>query len=432
MADRNGNTDAEDALLGALLLVEDALTYCIPKVEVEDFTKEINQKVYRTLQVMYEEGSRIDPVLVRRKAKVSASVIAELMDSCPVPKNYPFYVKQVTQDAEQRLLARTLYDAAAMAHAGESSEAWSAIEDVRERLSRQDADSEYDAARLLSVTLDVADAYAQGSKAVLGTTTGWPSIDKVVGGLVPGNLWVVAARPGKGKSAWAANLLVNVARSGEHALLLSLEMSAQEIGMRLLCRESKLNWESLRDGKVPDAGRLLVDAATRLSALPLTVNDNPRVQVGSIRSLCQALKPAVVIVDYVQLMSGPVRSNREQEVAAISRGLKLLAKEERCTVIALAQLNRQVEMRGDGASPQLSDLRDSGALEQDADIVAFITPRGHNPYEADLEFNVAKNRNGMAKAVFLTWNKPHIDMYDKHLSVAGVPAPVPVAGIPGP
>jgi replicative DNA helicase len=144
----------------------------------------------------------------------------------------------------------------------------------------------------------------------------------------------------------------------------------------------------------------------------LTVIDQPRVTVGYLRSVCQQQRPAVLIVDYVQLMSGPVRNSREQEVAAISRGLKLLAKEEQVCVVALAQLNRNVEMRGDGASPQLSDLRDSGSLEQDPDIVMFLVPRNGTPYASDLHLEVAKNRNGMAKAAVLQWDKPHVSLTD--------------------
>jgi replicative DNA helicase len=334
------------------------------------------------------------------------------MEGCPVPANYPFYLKQVLDDAQARVTAQAFTDASSLAADGESPAAWDVIEDIRQRLGVDDADATFDAQDLMGRTLDMADAYAQGSRAVLGVPTGWPSVDRIIGGLIPGNLIVVAARPGKGKSALAANLLVNVARQGERTVLVSLEMTAAEIGMRLICRAGQLNWESLRDGKVEDATSRIVTAAAGLSDLPLTVIDQPRVTVGYLRSVCQQQRPAVLIVDYVQLMSGPVRNSREQEVAAISRGLKLLAKEEQVCVVALAQLNRNVEMRGDGASPQLSDLRDSGSLEQDPDIVMFLVPRNGTPYASDLHLEVAKNRNGMAKAAVLQWDKPHVSLTD--------------------
>ena len=412
MAVRNDIAEIEVCLLGCLLLREDAVIHCVPKLEVEDFAYEFHQKVFQVISSMYEEGERIDPVLVRRKLRCRAGQISELTDLVIVPNNYPIYLRQVQRDAEQRILARGLEDAALMAQEGAAGPAWQAVEDLRERLTRADDEMTYDSERLMLDTLGVAEAYVRGERAVLGCSTGWPSMDQVVGGLIPGNMWVVAARPGKGKSAFAANLLVNVAKLGERAALVSLEMSAQEIGMRLLCREAKVNWESLRDGKIQDAGKLMVDASNRLMHIPMTVIDQPRVSVGSLRAAVQQTKPAVIIVDYVQLMTGPTRNNREQEVAAVSRGLKLLAREEGVCVIALAQLNRNVEMRGEGASPQLSDLRDSGSLEQDPDIVAFLVPRHGTPWAAELDFEVAKNRNGMAKQVHLQWDKATVAITD--------------------
>lgn len=425
---RNVAHDSEVALLGSLLTLEDAVIYSIPKLEVDVFASDFNGKLFSVIQKMYEDGERIDPVLVRRKMKCRADELHDIMEGCPVPANYPFYLKQVLGDAEARVTAQAFTDASSLAADGESPAAWDVIEDIRQRLGVDDDDATFDAESLMGRTLDVADAYAQGSRAVLGVPTGWPSVDRIIGGLIPGNLIVVAARPGKGKSAFAANLLVNVARQGERTCLVSLEMTAAEIGMRLICRAGQLNWESLRDGKVEDAASRIVTSAAGLSDLPLTVIDQPRVTVGYLRSVCQQQRPSVLIVDYVQLMSGPVRNSREQEVAAISRGLKLLAKEEQVCVVALAQLNRNIEIRGDGASPQLSDLRDSGSLEQDPDIVMFLVPRNGTPYASDLHVEVAKNRNGMAKAAILQWDKPHVDLVDSFRQPASKLDPLAVSG----
>lgn len=431
MVKRHDTQDAEVALLGSMLNLEDAVTFAAPKLEPDDFSGEFTRKLFQTIQQMHEDGERIDPVLVRRKLKCRAMDIQDISDACPVPRNYPFYLKQVQKDSEARITARAFQDAALMANDGESPAAWDIIEEVRERLGAQDDDATFDAPSLMGKTLDVADAFAQGSRAVLGVPTGWPSVDRIIGGLIPGNLIIVAARPGKGKSALAANLLVNVARQGERTVLVSLEMTAAEIGMRLICRQAELNWESLRDGKVSDAATKMVEAAGALGELPMTVIDQPRVTVGYLRSVVQAQKPAVLIVDYLQLMSGPTRNSREQEVAAISRGLKLLAKEEHVCVVALAQLNRQVEMRGEGMSPQLSDLRDSGALEQDGDIVVFLVPRNGTPYTAELHVEVAKNRNGMAKAAILMWDKPHVALTDLHREPASRLDPLsPINAVP--
>lgn len=412
MTRRNDTTETETALLGSLLLNEDAITYVVPRTEVDHFSSDFNRRLFTVIQSMYEAGERIDAVLVRRKMGCRALELHEVQEACPVPKNYVFYHRQVTVDAESRLMASALQDASVMATDGDTPAAWEVIEDIRQRLGTQDDEATFDASTLMSKTLDVADAYATGSRAVLGVPTGWPSIDRIIGGLIPGNLIIVAGRPGKGKSVMAANLLVNVARQGERTLLVSLEMTAAEIGMRLICREAQLNWESLRDGKVQDAGTKMVDAAERLAGLPMTVVDQSRVTVGYLRSVVQSERPAVLIVDYLQLMSGPTRQSREQEVAAVSRGLKLLAKEEQVCIVALAQLNRNVEMRGEGTSPQLSDLRDSGSLEQDADIVVFLVPRNSTPYVSELHIEVAKNRNGMAKSAILQWDKPHVSLTD--------------------
>lgn len=412
MVRRNDSKDAEVALVGAMLVLEDAVAYAAPKLTPEHFAGDFTSRLFDVIQQMYEQGERIDPVLVRRKMKCRATELHDVMEGCPVPSNYVFYMKQVEKDAEARITSRAFADAASLATEGEGAAAWDVIEDIRQRLGAQDDDATFDASALMGRTLEVADAFAQGSRAVLGVPTGWPSIDRIIGGLIPGNLIIVAGRPGKGKSALAANLLVNVARQGERTVLVSLEMTAAEIGMRLICREAELNWESLRDGKVNDAATKMVDAAGALSDLPMTVIDQSRVTVGYLRSVVQAQRPAVLIVDYLQLMSGPQRQSREQEVAGISRGLKLLAKEEEVCVVALAQMNRGVEMRGEGASPQLMDLRDSGALEQDADIVMFLVPRNSTPYAAELHVEVAKNRNGMAKSAILGWDKPHVALSD--------------------
>jgi replicative DNA helicase len=261
----------------------------------------------------------------------------------------------------------------------------------------------------------------QGERAVLGVPSGFPSLDKTISGLVPGNFIVVAGRPGKGKSLFGTNLMVNVAKQGYQVALFSLEMTAQEIAMRVLCREAQVNWQMLRDGQARDA-TALVDATTRLESLPMTVVDEARVGLGQLHSYCRRFHPEVLIVDYVQLMASGAPEGRQEEVAKVSRGLKLLAKEQRVCVVGIAQLNRNIEMRGDGASPQLSDLRDSGSLEQDSDVVAFLIPREGT----GLDVNVAKNRNGPAAQFRLKWTRAIGDLADELV------APPPLRVVPPP
>jgi replicative DNA helicase len=308
--------------------------------------------------------------------------------------------------------------------AGELGAAKQLVEQVLEP-DDEDKLTVYDAPKLFSLSLDIVDSAAQGMANVLGYPSGWPTLDRYIGGLVPGNVVIIAGRPGQGKSAVATNLAVNVAKTGVKVLLFSLEMTAAELGMRMVCRQAKVGWQLLRSGTATaDNHRGLVDAAEALSHLPLVVIDHGDVTTTFIRSILRQHQPQVVIIDYVQLMASPGKDSRQQEVAAISRSLKLLAKEQGVCMVALAQLNRNIEMRGGaGASPLLSDLRDSGTLEQDADIVIFAAPRTGN----DLELIVAKNRNGQVSTngeVMLKWTRGLVDIEDPlqaapHLKVAG-------------
>jgi replicative DNA helicase len=248
--------------------------------------------------------------------------------------------------------------------------------------------------------------------AYTGIPTGFVDLDNLMSGLQPGNLIVVAARPGIGKSSLAMNVARNIAVANEPVAMFSLEMSRMEIGMRLLCAEARVPWDRIRNKRVgPDDWQRVVHAAEILHDAPLSIVDSGNVNIVDIRAKARRMRSSnqglsLIIVDYLQLMTSPsVRrpDNRQQEVAEISRQLKLLAKELHVPVMALSQLNRNPEARAD-KRPQLSDLRESGAIEQDSDVVMFIHRDDADPEKKkQAELIVAKHRNGPTDTVRLSF-----------------------------
>src|SRR6266571_2029209 len=265
----------------------------------------------------------------------------------------------------------------------------------------------------------------QRDSTLAGIPSGFVDLDNLMSGLQPGNLVIVAARPGVGKSSFVTNVARNVAVDAgtpdrpTPVLMFSLEMSRFEIGMRLLCGEARVAWDKIRSGRVQtEEWTRIVEAAEVLHEAPLYIVDSGNVTVVDIRAKARRLRSrreglGLIIVDYLQLMSGHTRfENRQQEVAEISRSLKLLAKELEIPVIAVSQLNRNPETRAD-KRPQLSDLRESGSIEQDSDIVMFIhrddaTDDPSTKGKADII--VAKHRNGPTATIPLTF-LPHLTLF---------------------
>jgi replicative DNA helicase len=252
----------------------------------------------------------------------------------------------------------------------------------------------------------------QRDSAFAGVPTGFVDVDNLLSGLQKGNLLVIAARPGVGKSSFVTNIARNVAAdSGVPVAMFSLEMSRFEIGMRLLCGEARVAWDRVRSGRMAtEEWTRIVEAAEILHETPLYIVDSGNVTIVDIRAKARRLRSrpeglGLIIVDYLQLMSGHLRTeNRQQEVAEISRSLKLLAKELEIPVIAVSQLNRNPETRAD-KRPQLSDLRESGSIEQDADVVMFIhRDDSDDPQvKGKADIIVAKHRNGPTATIPLTF-----------------------------
>jgi replicative DNA helicase len=423
------NLEAEESVLGAMMLSGEAIADVVELVKPDDFYKSANAKVFDTLRSLYARGDPVDAITaveeLRRRGMLDEVgghlYIHELVEQVPTPAAAANYAKIVAQHA---LLRRLIWAAADIMDA-----AYAAPEDP-EQVADEAEQRIYDVARhdekeqvaslrdLVDQAMTDLEKIQNRESAFAGVSTGFRDLDALMSGMQPGNLIVVAARPGVGKSSFVTNLARNVAVEGRQPVaMFSLEMSRWEIGMRLLCAEARVPWDSIRNKHVgaDDWGRI-VQAAEMLHDAPLSIVDSGNVTIVDIRAKARRLSArrqglGLIIVDYLQLMSHHRRvDNRQQEIAEISRSLKLLAKELEIPVISVSQLNRDPERRQD-KRPQLSDLRESGAIEQDADVVMFIHRDDSDPAKKGLaDLIVAKHRNGPTDSIPLTF-LPHLTQF---------------------
>ena len=423
------NLEAEESVLGLMMLTTEAIADVVELVRPEDFYKTSNQRIFETLRSIYARGDPVDAITaveeLRRRGileEVGGHLyLDELVDGVPTPAAAGSYAKIVAQAA---LLRRLISAAADIMEMGYSApeEPERVADDAEQRIYDVARREEKDQIATLHDLVDQAmidlEHIQNRDSAFAGLPTGFRDVDSLLSGLQAGNLIVVAARPGIGKSSFVTNLARNVAVDSRSAVaMFSLEMSRWEIGMRLLCAEARVPWDSIRNKRVgaEDWSRI-VQAAESLHDAPLTIVDSGNVTLVDIRAKARRLSTrknglGLIIVDYLQLMSHNRRvDNRQQEIAEISRGLKLLAKELGIPVIAVSKLNRDPERRQD-KRPQLSDLRESGAIEQDADVVMFIHRDDMDPAKKGLaELIVAKHRNGPTDSVPLTF-LPHLTQF---------------------
>ncbi len=411
------NLDAEEALLGAMLLSRDAVAAASEAVHGADvFYRPAHAHVFEAITVLTARGDAVDPITVadelRRRDLLDAvggsAALVSLQANAPGTANAAHYARIVRDHA---MLRRLIGAAGSIAE-----RAYGLPDDVRKAVDEAES-LVFDIARhegegstspikdLLSESLErLEELYDRGSR-ITGTPTGYVDIDAMTSGLQPGALIVVGARPAMGKTSFALGMATNAAmKANRPTLVFSLEMSKVELSQRILCAEARVDSKKIRTGDLKEGDwAAIVNAVGRLAEAPVWIDDNPNVNVMEIRSKARRLRSEVgdlgmVVVDYIQLMTG--RNNaesRQVEVSEISRSLKLLARELECPVVALAQLNRGLEQRAD-KRPMLSDLRESGALEQDADVVMFIyrdevyDPKQENAGLA--EIIVAKHRSG--------------------------------------
>jgi replicative DNA helicase len=422
--------DAEESLLGAMLLSRDAIAAALECCTSDDFYKPAHGHIFSAVTSLYARGEPADPVTVadelRRSGLLDAvgdpSILISLQVNTPSTANASHYAKIV----EEHALLRGLVSVA-----GEIAElGYSVPEDVSEVIDRAETmvfevaqrrvvDSMSSLRDLLAQSLDHLESLYERGDTITGVPTGYTDLDERLAGLQKANLVVIGARPSMGKTAMALGV---VAHAAVHArvpvLLFSLEMSHLELTQRLLCSEARVDATRMRNGRLLEADwPKISDAIGRLGDAPIYIDDNPNVTVMDIRAKARRLKAreglGLVVVDYLQLMTGHQRSraeNRQVEVSEISRGLKVLARELDIPVIALSQLSRNLEMRQD-KRPVLSDLRESGSIEQDADVVMFIyRDEIYNPDSADrgkAEIIIAKHRNGPTGVTQLAFMDHH-------------------------
>jgi replicative DNA helicase len=421
------NLDAEESVLGAMMLSPGAIGAVSEVLSASDFYRESHAKIYRAALALYGKGEPVDAItlvdeLERRDdlEQVGGKVrIHELAALVPAAANAAHYARIVREMATLRGLIRAGTEIARLGieRPGEAPELVDRAEQVVFELAQSRVSSDFShIEELLKASFERITALYEQGVDITGVPTGFRDIDHLTTGFQPGNLVILASRPSMGKSGLALCMAANLAvRVETPVALFTLEMSKSEVTQRLMCSEAKVESQRLRSGKLaPDDWPRLTAACDRLSQAPIYVDDTGSVTMMEIRSKARRLKIrepglGLIIVDYLQLMtSGASVENRVQEVSAISRSLKVLARDLDVPVLALSQLSRAVEQRHD-KRPILSDLRESGSLEQDADLVFFIYRDEYYDPDSDqqglAEVHLAKHRNGPTGMVKLSFLK---------------------------
>jgi replicative DNA helicase len=416
---------AEESLLGAMMLSSGAIADAAGIVTASDFYKPAHGHVYDAVHTLYASGQPVDSVTVadelRRANLLEAiggpAVLAQIMASTPATSNAGRYAQIVEEYA---LLRRLISVAGEIAELG-----YSVPDDVTKALDRAESlvyevnerrvtDSTKKLSEMLSENLDRLEALVEKGESITGTPTGYLDLDDLLSGLQPNALIVVGARPAMGKTSFALGMVAHAALvARKPVLFFSLEMSNLELSQRLLCAEAKVDSTRMRNGHLqPDDWKKISGAMGRLGEAPIWIDDNPNLTIMEIRAKARRLKSQVgdlgmIVIDYLQLMTGRSNAeNRQVEVSELSRGLKILARELETPVVALSQLSRGLEMRSD-KRPMLADLRESGSIEQDSDVVMFIfreeiyDPKPENAGHA--EIIVSKHRSGPTGVVSLAF-----------------------------
>ena len=383
------NIEAEQAVLGAIFLNTDALADAMEYVEADDFYKRSHQLLFQAMVDLNNNSEAIDVLTVQNYLSTNnqlddvggVAYIAELATSVPTAANAGYYAKIVEEKSMLRRLISTATNIITQANNNDEDvpslldSAERQIMDVSERKNRSGFREIKD---VLNEALNDVDRLSQQSEDITGLPTGYREFDKMTAGLQPDNLIILAARPAVGKTAFALNIAQNVATSTDTSVaIFSLEMSAESLVNRMLCAEGSINANHLRTGQLDEGEwQNLIVAMGALSNTSIFIDDTPGIKMAEIRAKCRRLAKekgnlGLVVIDYLQLIEGSNKESRQQEVSEISRQLKKLAKELGVPILALSQLSRGVEQRQD-KRPVLSDIRESGSIEQDADIVAFL------------------------------------------------------------
>jgi replicative DNA helicase len=420
------NLHAEESLLGALLLSRDVVGQVAElQMRVEHFYKPAHQHIYEAIRGLMANGHAVDIVTVsdelRRNGLLDdiggAQALNELQNATPAISNAHRYAKIVQDTAMLRKLISVAGEITELAYM-EPDDVTKALDEAETKVFEVAEDRVVDSTRplseLLPEAMDELQATFERGDSITGVPTGYNDLDELLSGLQPSTLNIIGARPAMGKTALGLGIALNVAKTTHKPVLVfSLEMGHAELTQRILSSEAEVESQKLRTGRLqePDWSKI-GRAINRIEGIPLYLDDNPRVTVMEIRAKARRLKArsggiGLIMIDYLQLMSGGANAeNRQLEVSEISRGLKILARELQTPIIALSQLSRTLESRAD-KRPMLADLRESGSLEQDADVVMFLyrdeVYNRDSPDKASAELIVAKHRSGptgVARLVF--------------------------------
>lgn len=442
------NLRAEESVLGAMLLSREAIADAIEVLETDHFYKPAHGHVFEAIMSLYGAGQPVDAVTVAEElsranlleAIGGPGLLIDLQASTPAIGNAAHYAKIVEEHALLRRMISVSNEIAEMAYSM-PDDVVKAVDDAEARMfdvaQRRVANTTAPIKDLLSANLDRLELLYERGESITGIPTGFTDLDELTSGLQPNALYVIGARPAMGKTAFALGMAANAAmKSNKPVLFFSLEMSQLELSQRILCSDAKVDATNVKTGKLDESDwNRISHSVGRLAEAPIYIDDNPHTSVMEIRAKARRLQSRVgdlgmVVVDYIQLMSGRANAeSRQVEVSEISRNLKILARELEAPVIALAQLNRGLEQRQD-KRPMLSDLRESGALEQDADMVMFLyRDEIYNPdsdQQGIAEVIVAKHRNGPTGNVKLAF----LGRFTRFENMARQPVPG-AAGAPG-
>ena len=418
------NIEAEQSILGGILIENDALNTVVEFLEAGDFYRETHQKIFQCMIVLSEKSEPLDLITLTNELKKSkelesiggASYLASLVESVPTAANIAYYAKIVKEKSILRKLISTATEIVTQSyHEGKDLEDF--LDDAEQAIFRisehRVKPAFYPIKEIVKESFKVIEKLYEKKELITGVPSGFKDLDRKTAGFQDADLIIVAGRPSMGKTAFCLNIAQHVSINAKiPTAMFSLEMSKEQLAIRMLCSEARVDSARLRSGFLSESDwPKLTMAAGALSDAPLFIDDTPAISVLELRAKARRLKAdrglGLVVIDYLQLMRGRSgMERREQEISEISRSLKALAKELDIPVLAISQLSRKAEDRP-GRQPQLSDLRESGAIEQDADVIIFIyRDEVYNPdsdRKGTAEVIIGKQRNGPTGKVDLTF-----------------------------
>ena len=438
------NLEAEQAILGAMFLSSEAVEGALAMLQPEDFYRPAHSRIFTAMADLQNRSIPIDHLSIADRLESSGELEAaggktyllDVTGVVPTTANWSRYAEIVQRTSMLRQLigAGTQIVALGYDAPDNMSEVVGDAEKLVFDVTNKRVQSNFKYINdLLKISFEQLEELAEKKQHVTGVPTGFKKLDKLLAGMHAGDLIVLGARPSVGKTALVLNIGINAAKAGAAVAVFSLEMGAEQLMQRVLCAEALINLQDVRTGYVKESDWFSIhNAMGKLANLDFYVDDTPSISILEVRAKARRQlrdKPnGLIIIDYLQLMQpqGRRSESRQTEIAEISRGLKILAKELGVPVIALSQLSRGVEQRA-GKRPQLSDLRESGAIEQDADVVMFLDrntdPRGEEeegrPQKGTAELIVAKHRNGPTDTIQLVFNDRYTKFVDPPTMASG-------------